>query len=129
RNYELISVVTKILSQNLPEVLLGGPIRWPIVVRQVKVGHAPIKRSPDHRPSGLEGIDATEALPQPKRYWRQYDPRLSTAPKLRSVIPLRVEHITHQHKSPSSCCTPLPRAGYPLPNNWERGALLAKQHP
>ncbi len=34
------------------------------------MGHAPIERTPDHCPTSLEDIDATEILPQPERYWR-----------------------------------------------------------
>jgi hypothetical protein len=58
-------MVAKVLSQNLPKIFLGGAIRWPIVVRQVKVGHTPIERTPDYSPASLEDIEATEVLPQP----------------------------------------------------------------
>jgi hypothetical protein len=60
----------KILSQNLPEVLFGGPIWRPIVVREVEVSHAPIERSSDDRPASLKDIDAAKVLPQSKRYRR-----------------------------------------------------------
>ena len=95
RDHQLISVIAKILAQNLPEVLLGRPIRWPIVVRQVEVRYAPIERSPDRRPAGLESVDAAEVLPQPQRDRRQYDSRSPAPPKLRSLIPLRIGYKTH----------------------------------
>src|ERR1022692_4069400 len=67
RNQELIAVFAQILPQNLPEVLLGGPIRRPIVVRQIEMRYAAIESAPNHCPARLKEIVASEVLPQSKR--------------------------------------------------------------
>jgi hypothetical protein len=72
------------------------------------VSHTPIKRPADYRATRLENIDTAKVLPQPKRYRRQYDPRLPASPKLRFVIPIRIEHITHLYRSPSFFLTNSP---------------------
>jgi hypothetical protein len=87
------------------------------------VGHTPIERSSDHCPASLEDIDPTEVLPQSKRYRRQYDPRLPAPPKLRSVIPFRIEYKTHQYVNLLFLFT-APESEVSVPSSWGRGRGL-----
>src|ERR1035441_3689850 len=100
RDQEFVAQAAEVLAQNLADVLLGRAIGRPVVVCEVEMRYAAIEGSPDDRAPGLEDICPAEVLPQTQRYRRQNDPRTAAAAKLRSVVTLRIWHITDFHWSP-----------------------------
>jgi len=52
--------------QDLPEILFSRSVRRAIIVGQVKVCDAAVKRAPDHRSARLKYVSAAKVLPQPE---------------------------------------------------------------
>ena len=80
RDHELVAVRTEILFHEPAEVLLGRPVRRPVVVREVEVRDAEIERAADDRAARVERAAVTEVLPEPERDRGQLEPARAAAP-------------------------------------------------
>ena len=67
RDDELVAVGREVMAEQEPEVLLGGAIRRPVVVREVEVRDAEIECAADDLPARVQRTLVTEVLPEPER--------------------------------------------------------------
>src|SRR5882724_112999 len=71
RDDELVAVLGKICRQNAAEVRLRRSRRRTVIIGQVEMRYAVIKRLKDHFTGVLEWLGVPEVLPEPERNARQ----------------------------------------------------------
>ena len=89
-DYELIAIRREILFENPSEGNLGASRPWAIVVCNIKMGNAFVKRKKRKLPCPLIRYIFTEIVPQPQRKEGQPNPAFSTPVVKHMVISARV---------------------------------------